>query len=272
MSELAGLRALVTGASRGIGEAIAAAFAAHGAKVVLVSRSAEQLDRVAARIGPAAEVRTCDLADRSQVTALGASVGEIDILVNNAMAGDKFVPIVVRDDDHWNATLEVGLYAPMLLIQAFAPGMAARGRGSIINISSTNGVEPTPMMGAYCVTKAALEQLTKVTALELGETGVRCNALAPGIVRTEMAENLIGGPVWDYMQSLIPAGRAAALDEVADYAVFLAGDRSRYINGQVLELDGGATTGNYGVMHAMRAALAAGAAADQATSTEGEHG
>lgn len=254
--ELAGLRALVTGASRGIGEAIAGALAAHGAKVVLVSRTAEQLERVAARIGPSAEVRTCDLADREQVAALGASVGDIDILVNNAMAGDKFVPIVVRDDAHWDATLAVGLFAPMLLIQALAPGMAARRRGSIINISSTNGVEPTPMMGAYCITKAALEQLTRVTALELGESGVRCNALAPGIVATEMAANLIGGPVWDYMQSLIPAGRAAGLDEVADYVVFLAGERSRYVNGQVLELDGGATTGNFGVMHAMRAALA----------------
>lgn len=254
---LTGRRALITGASRGIGEAIATALAAHGSKVVLVSRGGERLERVAAQIGPAAETRVCDLTDRAQVTALGASVGDVDILVNNAMAGDKFVPITVRDDEHWAATLEVGLYAPMLLIQALAPGMATRGWGSIINISSTNGLEPTPMMGAYCITKAALEQLTKVTAMELGETGVRCNALAPGIVHTEMAENLIGGPVWDYMQSLIPAGRPASLGDVADYAVFLAGDRSRYINGQVLELDGGATTGNFGVLHAMRAALAA---------------
>lgn len=255
---LAGRRALITGASRGIGEAIAKALAGNGAKVVLVSRGGEHLERVAARIGPAAEARACDLADRAQVAALGASVGDIDILVNNAMAGDKFVPIVERDDEHWATTLEVGLFAPMSLIQAFAPGMATRGWGSIINISSTNGLEPTPMMGAYCTTKAALEQLTKVTAMELGATGVRCNALAPGIVRTQMSENLIGGPVWDYLQSQIPAGRAADLDDVANYAVFLAGSRSRYVNGQVLRLDGGATTGNFGVLHAMRAALAAG--------------
>lgn len=257
--ELTGLRAVVTGASRGIGETIAKAFAAHGAHTVLVSRNADELRRVAGEIttaGGRVEVCPCDLGIRADVTALGAGLGEVDVLVNNAMAGDKFVPVVQRDDAHWQTTWEIGLYAPMLLIQAVAPGMASRGRGSIINVSSTNGIEPTPMMGAYCVTKAALEQLTRVTALELGASGVRCNALAPGIVLTEMAANLIGGPVWDYMQSLIPAGRAAALDEVADLAVFLAGDRSRYLNGQVVHLDGGATTGNFGVMHAMRAALA----------------
>jgi NAD(P)-dependent dehydrogenase (short-subunit alcohol dehydrogenase family) len=257
MSELAGKRALVTGASRGIGRAIALKLAGAGAEVILVSRTRAALDTVAGEIrsaGGSAIVEPCDIADRAQLLRVAARAGTVDILVNNAAPDEKFVPIVAPDDDHWDATFAVNFTAPLLLIRELGRGMAANGGGSIINISSIIAQDPAPMMGAYVCSKSALEALTRLTAMELGGSRVRANAIAPGIVETELTQALLSdGPTWQALKMAIPLGRAGLVEEIAEAASFLASARSSFLSGQIIALDGGTSAGQHALLAGMQA-------------------
>jgi NAD(P)-dependent dehydrogenase (short-subunit alcohol dehydrogenase family) len=248
--------ALVTGASRGIGARIARTLAGRHAHVLCAGRDTEALDRVVDAIhqaGGTAKSLTADLSNRAAVVELAEEAGAVDILVNNAGTGDKYIPITVADDAHWTTTFDVNFFAPLILTREIGRGMAERGRGSIVNISSIAGQWAMPLMGAYTCAKAALESLTRMTALELGARGVRCNTIAPGVILTELSASFLTGPVLDFFQSQTPLGRLGTVDEVANVALFLASDAASYLNGQTITLDGGTLAGN----NPLSAALAA---------------
>ena len=244
---LQGRRALVTGASRGIGAAVAAGLAAAGADVVLNGRDRSALDAVAASLprGVRTAVLPADLADVDAVERLAADALSVfdglDILVNNAgitfpeLAADLTVAA-------WDATMAVNLRAPALLGALIGAAMAADGGGSIVNVSSLAGLRALGEHYAYAASKAALNMATKVLALELGPSGVRANAVCPTVVLTEM-----GQQVWGESQKAapmlarIPLGRFGIPSDVADAVVFLASDASAMINGAEIPLDGGFT-------------------------------
>jgi NAD(P)-dependent dehydrogenase (short-subunit alcohol dehydrogenase family) len=224
--------------------------------VLCAGRDTEALDRVVDAIhqaGGTAKSLTADLSNRAAVVELAEEAGAVDILVNNAGTGDKYIPITVADDAHWTTTFDVNFFAPLILTREIGRGMAERGRGSIVNISSIAGQWAMPLMGAYTCAKAALESLTRMTALELGARGVRCNTIAPGVILTELSASFLTGPVLDFFQSQTPLGRLGTVDEVANVALFLASDASSYLNGQTITLDGGTLAGN----NPLSAALAA---------------
>jgi len=244
---LAGRRALVTGASRGIGAAVATGLAAAGADVVLSGRDRPALEAVAASLaeGVRTEVIPADLAEVGEVERLAASALEVfdglDILVNNA--GITF-PELAADltVSAWDLTMAVNLRAPALLGARIGAAMAADGGGSIVNVASLAGLRALAEHYAYSASKAALIMATKVLALELGPAGVRCNAVCPTVVLTEMGQQVWGerekaAP----MLARIPLGRFGVPSDVADAVVFLASDAAAMINGAEIPLDGGFT-------------------------------
>ena len=223
MSELSGKRALVTGASRGIGREIAVTLAAAGAEVILVSRTLETLESVADEIraaGGVATSRACDLNSHAAVLELTTQVDDIDVLVNNAAPEEHYLPLTDPDDEHWQRTFAVNFTAPLLLIRELGRRMASAGTGSIINISSIVARDPAPLMGAYVCSKAALESLTRLTALELGGYGVRRNAIAPGIVATDLTAALLSdGPTWQALKMGIPLGATRGISRGPTFVV-----------------------------------------------------
>jgi len=166
------------------------------AYVACAARGEHALADVVAAIheaGGSAEAICADLSNRRAVLDLAAQAGAIDVLVNNAGTGDKFVPLTVTDDEHWRQTFEVDFFAPMLLTRELGREMASRGGGSIVNVSSVAGQWAQPLMGAYNCAKAALESLTRTAAVELGEAGVRANAVSPGVILTELSQDFLQG-------------------------------------------------------------------------------
>jgi NAD(P)-dependent dehydrogenase (short-subunit alcohol dehydrogenase family) len=245
---LDGRRALITGASRGIGADIAISMARAGAQVVLASRGREALEKVADAIaneGASAEVATVDLCDLDDVARLVQSAGDIDVLVNNAAGAESFAASHSRLQDDWNESMTLAVWAPLALIRGVVPGMIERGNGSIINISSIITRTPLPGMGPYAVAKSALETLTRVLALELAEHGVRCNAIAPGIVGTELVESTVPTAMLEQMLAGVPAGRLVLPEEVSAAAVWLASSQSASITGHSLVIDGGSSAGRF---------------------------
>jgi NAD(P)-dependent dehydrogenase (short-subunit alcohol dehydrogenase family) len=242
-------RALITGASRGIGAAVAAALAAAGADVVLHGRSRLPLDASAASLAAEHGVRTAvvtaDLASSHEVERLAADALEafdgLDILVNNA--GITY-PELAADltGAAWDATMAVNLRAPALLGARIGAAMAAAGGGSIVNVASLAGLRALPEHYAYCASKAGLIMATKVLALELGPHGVRANAVCPTVVLTEMGQQVWGEQAKAApMLARIPIGRFGMPADVADAVVWLASDASGMVNGAELALDGGFT-------------------------------
>ncbi|TCP55289.1 NAD(P)-dependent dehydrogenase (short-subunit alcohol dehydrogenase family) [Tamaricihabitans halophyticus] len=245
-SELSGKTALITGASRGIGKAIAQALAAKGCNVVLTSRKQESVDEVAAEIRAASDVGALPVAahaaepDQAQscVDAAVAEFGGIDVLVNNAGTNPYFGPMVDLDMVRAEKTVRVNQTAVVLWTQlAWKASMAERG-GSVINIASIGGMATEPGIGFYNATKAAVLHLTRQFAAELAPS-VRVNAIAPGIVRTHLARAL-----WEEHESALndalPLGRIGEPADIANAAVFLAGAESSWMTGQTMVIDGGA--------------------------------
>lgn len=247
MSVLKDKVALVTGASRGIGKAIAAAFAREGAHVVICGRKQETLDQVAAeltagpgRIYPLA----CHVgrADQIQhlVDVIHRQLGRIDILVNNAATNIAQEPVLQIDETKFDKMVEINLKSAFRLIQAIAPGMCSRGSGSIINIASISGIRPQYHGMLYSMTKAALIMMTQSYAMELGPSGVRVNAIAPGMIQTVLSEYY-----WkdeDKLKKILddqPVKHLGQPEEIAGLAVLLAGDGGSYITGQTIVADGG---------------------------------
>ncbi len=246
---LTGKVALVTGASKGIGEAVARYLAGCGATVVINSRKQEELDIVAESIrtsgglcigiaGNAGDLPACkNLVD--QVTAL---YGGIDILVNNAAANPVYGPVLQCEEWAFDKIMNVNVKAPFALGNLVYPSMKSRGGGSVINISSIAGITPDPGLGMYSVSKAALNMLTKVTAKEWGPDNIRVNAICPGLIKTKFSEALWQNEKW--LQSFVkhtPLGRLGSVEEIAGLALFLASDASGYCTGTLFTADGGVT-------------------------------
>lgn len=240
MSALSGRTALVTGASRGIGKAIAAAFVREGARVVVCGRKQETLDEVAAGLGPNILPVACHVGRAADLARLVESAGPVDILVNNAATNIQLGSCLDADESQFDKMVEVNLKSSFRLIKALAPGMCARGRGSIINIASVAGIRPQNLSLLYSMTKAALIMMTRSYALELGPSGVRVNAIAPGLIQTQLSEYFWKDDARqaDYVARQ-PIRHLGQPDEIAELAVLLAGDAGSYITGQVLVADGG---------------------------------
>lgn len=247
---LEGKVAIVSGASRGIGAAVAMAFAQQGASVVLASRRQEALDAVADVINAEhpgrAHARACHTGDPAQIAELVAwvadEVGAPAVLVNNAATNPFFGPMVAIDDGAYRKTFEVNVDGYFHLARGVVPYMLEAGGGSIVNVASVAALMSAPMQGVYGMTKAAVVSMTQTMALELGGGGVRVNALCPGLVETKLASALTSNPALAKMYTdRAPLGRWGQPDEIAGPALFLASDESSYMTGQVLVVDGGYT-------------------------------
>jgi NAD(P)-dependent dehydrogenase (short-subunit alcohol dehydrogenase family) len=246
--DLQGKTALITGASRGIGEAVALAFARAGADVAISSRKIEALEPVAAKIREhgrkclpvaAHNGRSADL--RALADAVQTEYGRIDVLVNNAGTNPVFSPINLVEEEAWDKIFAVNLKGAFLLSKYVAEGMMSRGAGSILNVASVAGVRPAQGLGAYGVSKAGVIMLTKVCATEWASAGIRVNCLAPGLVETRFSRMLIDTPaIHDEALKSIPLGRHGQPDEMVGPALFLASDASSFVTGHVLFADGGA--------------------------------
>ena len=240
--------AVVTGASRGIGEAIARGFAEQGATVVISSRKQEGLDPVAASInetGGKALAIACHTGKPDAIQALFDRVkqefGRLDILVNNAATNPYFGPAAEISEAAFDKTIEVNLKGYFLMIQCAAKMMVEAGGGSIINVASIAGIVPGRFQVVYSLTKAAVISMTKGFAKELGGAGVRVNAIAPGVVETRFARLLIDTKeIHDRIVEMTPLGRHAQPNEMVGAAIYLASDASSYATGSVLVADGGA--------------------------------
>jgi dehydrogenase/reductase SDR family protein 4 len=238
---LAGRRALVTGASRGIGRAIAAAFVREGATVVLASRKQETLDAVAAELGPRAIPVACHVGRAADLDALAGRAGPVDILVNNAATNIAQGPCLTFTEAQFDKMVEVNLKSAFGLTQRLAPGMCERGRGVILNIASVSGIKPQFESLLYSMTKAALIMMTKSYALELGPRGVRVNAIAPGLIQTQLSEYFWkDGEREAFPYHRQPIRHLGQPEEIAGLAVFLASDEASYVTGAVYVADGGA--------------------------------
>ncbi|MFI5952201.1 SDR family NAD(P)-dependent oxidoreductase [Cryptosporangium sp. NPDC051539] len=236
MSELAGRTALVTGATAGIGRAVALRLAARGADVVVHGRDPERGADVVAEIerhGGTARFLTADLTDADEVVQLAADAGEVDILVNNAGIYE-FTSTPDTTAQSFDRHVAINTRAPFLLVGALAPDMATRGHGSIVNISSTAATMVAPIGAAYGASKAAVELLTRSWATEFGAAGVRVNGVSPGPVHTSGTEAMLG-----LLGQVNVRNRVGEPDEIAEVVLFLVDDRSSYINGTVVVANGG---------------------------------
>ncbi len=236
---LEGSTALVTGATSGIGRAVALQLAALGAEVVVHGRSAERGAKTVQEIenaGGKARFVAADLAEADKVRRLAAAVGPVDILVNNAGVY-KFGATADIDEEVFDEHMNINLRAPYLLVQQLVPGMAARGQGVVVNISTIAAVVPARMAGVYGASKAGVELLTRVWADEFGPSGVRVNAVQAGPTETPGADAIPG--LAEGFATVTTLGRVAQADEIANAVTFLASPQASYINGAILPANGG---------------------------------
>ena len=247
MNDLTGRVALVTGASRGIGAAIALAMAEHGADVALLARNVELLEEVAAgvrRHGGRALVLPCDVTDAEAVqAAVGRTVAELGvpaILVNNAGGNSFSMPLVATRFSGFDKVMRLNLDSTVHVVQAALPHMLGAGRGSIINVSSVVALRGAPLMSHYGAAKAAVVSLTQSLAVECASSGIRVNALLPGWIDTDLTDFLRTDATTEKsVLQRVPMQRWGRPEEIAAAAVFLASDDASFITGQSLVVDGG---------------------------------
>jgi dehydrogenase/reductase SDR family member 4 len=245
--DLSGKNAIVTGATRGIGLAIARAFAESGATVTICGRKQETVDAAIAELGAvkhkvqgvAAHVGKMEDIARLIEEAEG-KFGHVNVLINNAGTNPYFGPIVDSDERAWDKTFEVNLKGPYVLSRLLAKKMMLSGGGSIVNIASVAGLQAAPLQGIYSVTKAGLIMLTKVMARECGRKGVRVNCICPGVIKTHLSETL-----WkdeERLKAFVAnksLGRIGDTEEIVGGAIYFASDASSFTTGSVLTIDGG---------------------------------
>ena len=241
MFDLTGKRALVTGATGGIGGAAAAALKAQGATVALSGTRAERLDALAAEMGDGVHALPCDLSDAAAVDALpkqaAEAMGGVDILVNNAgVTRDNL--FMRMSDKEWEAVLRVNLSAAFRLSRGVLRGMMKARWGRIVSVTSIVGVTGNPGQANYAASKAGLIGMTKSLAAEVASRGVTANCVAPGFIETAMTDALSDDQKAKLLGA-IPAGRMGASEDIAAAVVWLASDEARYVTGQTLHVNGG---------------------------------
>ena len=241
---LQGKTAIVTGAGRGIGHAIATTFAAQGCQVVALERDTDAA-RDLRKALPGHVVKTLDVTDRDSVLALVRQVvrksGGIDILVNNAVAYTER-PAHACTDEEWESTIDSALSSVFRLCRAVLPHMMKAGKGSIVNLCSINQIVANPNLAAYTAAKGGIHALTKQLAVEYGPYGIRCNAISPGLIMT--ARTLAGRSEADLRldREAYPVGRVGEPQDVANAALYLASDEASFVSGVDLPVDGGLTS------------------------------
>lgn len=244
---LEGRAAVVTGASRGIGRAIALRLAAAGASVVVSSRKLAGVQAVADEIraaGGEALAVQCHVGQPDEVAALVArtveAFGRLDAAINNAATNPHFGPLLTADEGQWQKILDTNLLGMVRLCRAVAPQMEKQGGGKIVNLASVAGLRPAPGMGVYGVSKAGVIMLTQVLALELGQANVQVNAIAPGVIKTRFSQLLWQTPqIAEPTLARLPLGRFGEPEDVAGLALYLASPASDYVTGAVFVVDGG---------------------------------
>ncbi|MGC5796668.1 SDR family oxidoreductase [Sphingomonas sp. NFX23] len=249
--DLTGMVAIVTGSSRGIGLASARELAEHGAKIVISSRKQDACDTVAAELnatygdGTAIAI-AANISDKAGLQHLvdqtRAKFGRIDILVCNAASNPYYGPQAGIADDQFRKILDNNIVSNHWLIQMVAPEMLERRSGSIIIISSIGGLRGSPVIGAYCISKAADMQLARNLAVEFGPSNVRVNCIAPGLIKTDFARALWEDPQRiEAASTSVPLRRIGEPEEIAGAVVFLASSASNFMTGQTMVIDGGVT-------------------------------
>ena len=244
---LEGKIALVTGASRGIGEAIALCFAENGAECILASRKAEALDGVVKKIEAAsgkAVARAANMGDLTQIadlfTFIKDTYGKLDILVNNAATNPYFGEMTAAPEWAWDKTLAVNLKGPFFATQEAAKLMEVAGGGAVVNVASINGVRPAPLQGIYSITKAGLISMTKGFAKELAAKKIRVNALLPGLTKTDFSKALFEmEEIHKHVIGEIPLQRHAEPHEMAGAVLYLVSDAASFTTGICITCDGG---------------------------------
>lgn len=244
---LSGKVALVTGASRGIGESIAKLLAQQGAHVIVSSRKLDGCQRVVDEIkeaGYSAQAIACHIGEMEQIAAafeqIKAEHGKLDILVNNAAANPYFGHILDTDLMAFQKTTDVNIRGYFFMCVEGGKLMKAAGGGSIINVASVNGVIPGSLQGIYSITKASVISMTKAFAKECAQMGIRVNALLPGATDTKFAATLVKNPaILEKALEHIPMNRIAEPDEMAGTVLYLASDASSYTTGACINVDGG---------------------------------
>ncbi len=250
--DLTGKVAVVTGSSKGIGRAIAERMAEHGARVVVSSRKAEGCDIVTKGIvaaGGQAVTKTCNIGRKEELQALvdftTAEYGGIDVLVCNAAVNPHFGPAATLSDEAWDRVMAYNVRSNFWLSNMVLPGMAQRGGGSVVIISSIGGLRGSTNLGVYAISKAADMQMARNIAVEWGPHNIRANCIAPGLVRTDFARAL-----WEDPENLrrrtrdTPLKRIGEPDEIAGQAVLMASAAGSFLTGQTVVIDGGVTCGS----------------------------